>query len=101
MVALETIDFDNAIGKAYEFAVKDGNTVIIVTSGQEASGMSIADGSMKDGTVKPKWTEPGMLHTGVMVPVFAFGNGSEIFRGIQENTDIFNNMMKLMKLNLK
>ena len=32
-------------------------------------------------------------HTGVMVPVFAFGPGAEEFGGIYENTDIFEKMM--------
>ncbi len=101
LVALETIDLDNAVGKALDFALKDGNTVVIVTAGQEASGMSIAEGSITDGTIKPKWTEPGMIHTGVMVPVFAFGPGSEVFSGIQENTAIFHKMMALMRLKTK
>jgi alkaline phosphatase len=34
-------------------------------------------------------------HTGVMVPVFAFGPGAELFQGVQENTDLFTKMMKL------
>ena len=101
LVALETIDLDNAIGKAYDFAVNDRNTVVIVTAGQEASGMSIAEGSITDRTIKPKWAEPGMIHTGVMVPVFAFGPGSDVFSGIQENTDIFHKMMALMRLKTK
>ncbi|MDX9948471.1 MAG: alkaline phosphatase [Bacteroidales bacterium] len=98
LVALETIDLDNAVGKAYDFAMKNGNTVVIVTAGQEASGMSIAEGSITDGTIKPKWAEHGMIHTGVMVPVFAFGPGSDVFSGIQENTDIFLKMMALLRL---
>ncbi|MFZ2338831.1 MAG: hypothetical protein WAW07_03790 [Bacteroidales bacterium] len=37
------------------FTVKNGNTVVIVTAGQEASGMLIAEGSIKEGKIKPKW----------------------------------------------
>lgn len=37
-------------------------------------------------------------HTGVDVPVYAFGPGSEQFRGLQENTDLPRIMAKLMNL---
>ena len=32
-------------------------------------------------------------HTGVMIPVFAFGPGSEKFAGFYENTEIFHKMI--------
>ncbi|MFO7940067.1 MAG: alkaline phosphatase, partial [Bacteroidales bacterium] len=35
-------------------------------------------------------------HTGVMVPVFAFGPGAEEFMGIYDNTDVFKKMKKLL-----
>lgn len=41
---------------------------------------------------------PVMIHTGTMVPVFAYGPDSDIFGGIQDNTDLFNKMMKLLGL---
>jgi alkaline phosphatase len=34
-------------------------------------------------------------HTGVMVPVFAYGPGAENFMGIYENTDVFKKMKEL------
>jgi alkaline phosphatase len=40
------------------------------------------------------WTTHG--HTGVDVPVFAFGHSSENFRGHLDNTDIAKNIFKLM-----
>jgi alkaline phosphatase len=30
-----------------------------------------------------------------MVPVFAYGPGSEVFTGVQQNTDIFKKCVKL------
>ncbi len=30
-----------------------------------------------------------------MVPVFAYGPGAELFQGVQENTELFEKMMKL------
>ena len=37
-------------------------------------------------------------HTGVMVPVFAFGPGANRFTGIQQNTDIPKKIMQLLGL---
>jgi alkaline phosphatase len=96
MVAQEVIDFDQAIGKALEFAAKDGNTLIIVTADHETGGMSLNGGNYEAGTIDAKFA--GMNHTGVMVPVFAWGPGAERFQGIQENTDLFYKMMSLLGL---
>lgn len=101
LVALESVDLDKAIGKALEFAEKDRNTVVIVTGGPEASGMALTGGSIKNGTIEAKWAVPGMIHTGTMVPVFAFGPESEQFQGIQENTELFFKMMNILRLTAK
>ncbi len=41
------------------------------------------------------WTS--YAHTGVPVPVFALGNGQELFNGYYDNTDIFKKMHAIMK----
>lgn len=87
----EMIDFDNAIGKVLDFAKKEGNTLVIITADHETGGFSIIGGDMKTGQVEGKFTTGS--HTGVMIPVFAFGPGAEKFSGIYENTDIFHKMM--------
>lgn len=96
-VATEMIDLDKAIGKALEFAEKDRNTLVIVTADHETGGMMILDGDYQKGTVTAKFGTTD--HTGVMVPVFAWGPGAELFQGIQENTDLFKKMMLLLELN--
>ncbi|MDP2335886.1 MAG: alkaline phosphatase [Bacteroidota bacterium] len=93
-VIIEMLDFDQAIGKALEFAAKDGETLIIVTADHETGGMAIVGGDMKTGMVKGAFTSGE--HTAVMVPVFAYGPGSENFTGIMENTDIPKKIMKLL-----
>ncbi|MDG2393681.1 MAG: alkaline phosphatase, partial [Thalassotalea sp.] len=40
------------------------------------------------------WTSSG--HTGVDVPVYAFGQGYTEFSGFQDNTDIAKKLFKLM-----
>jgi alkaline phosphatase len=95
-VAREVIDLDKAIGKALEFAQSNRKTLIIVTADHETGGMSIVDGNYEAGTLTAKFSTTH--HTGIMVPVYAYGPGAEIFRGIQENTAIFDKMMLLLGL---
>ncbi len=95
-VTSEIIDFDNAVGKALEFAQKDGHTLVIVTADHETGGLAITGGSMKDHRVKASFAGGG--HTAVMVPVFARGPGAGNFSGIYENTAIFDKMVRALRL---
>ncbi|MFV0376173.1 MAG: alkaline phosphatase [Mangrovibacterium sp.] len=94
-VVEEMLDFDQAIGKALEFAAKDGETLIVITADHETGGMAITGGDMTTGMVKGSfaWGD----HTPVMVPVFAFGPGAEAFGGIMKNTDISNKLIRFIK----
>ncbi len=86
----EMLDFDRAVGKAIDFAVNDGNTLVIITGDHETGGYSLLDGDRTNNTV-----EGGFLtiqHTGSMVPVFAFGQGAKDYIGVYENTEIFYKM---------
>lgn len=42
------------------------------------------------------WTS--YAHTGVPIPVFAYGAGADVFGGSYDNTDIFKKLVKLMKI---
>jgi alkaline phosphatase len=90
----EMLDFDQAIGKALEFAAADGETLIVVTADHETGGLALTGGNMQTGMVKGAFSTSE--HTAVMVPVFAYGPGAENFTGIMENTDIAKKMMKLL-----
>ncbi len=92
-VVTETLDFDNAVSKALEFAMKDGETLLIVTADHETGGLSLLNGDMKSKTIESNFAHGN--HTAVMVPVFAYGPGAEEFMGIYENTDVFKKMMKI------
>ena len=54
------------------------------------------DGDLKQGKIVCKFSTGS--HSGVMVPVYAFGPGAEEFTGIYENTTIFDKIKKLLKL---
>lgn len=89
----ETLDFDRAVGLALKLAAEDGETLVIVTSDHETGGMSLENGDFEKGRINAKYTSGG--HTGVMVPVLAFGPGAEHFTGVMKNTDIFHKMHEL------
>ncbi len=92
----EMLDFDDAVSKALDFAVKDGNTLVVVTADHETGGYSINDGNLKEGEVECKFTTD--YHTATMVPVFAFGPGAESFSGVMDNTEIFFKLKYLMNV---
>lgn len=92
----ETHDFDRTIGRILEWAAADGETLVIVTADHETGGLTLVDGDLEQGKIVCKFSTGG--HSGVMVPVYAFGPGSENFSGIFENTDIFWKIKRLLNL---
>ncbi|MFO7844067.1 MAG: alkaline phosphatase, partial [Bacteroidales bacterium] len=95
-ILTELFDFDRAVGKALEFAKKDGETLVIVTSDHETGGLTLTGGSINNKTIEASFSTD--YHTADMVPVFAFGPGAENFMGIYENTDVFHKMMQSLGL---
>jgi len=100
----ELIDFDDAVGKALDYAEKDGNTLVIVTSDHETGGVTLAAKKKKteDGQEYSDYSEVDMTfstngHTATLIPVFAYGPGSEEFSGIYENTAIFEKILEVTK----
>ena len=95
-VVLETLDFDKAVGAALKFAASNGETLVIVTADHETGGMTLNGGDYKTGMVTAKYTSGE--HTGVAVPIYAFGPGAEQFGGFMENIDVAKKMMALLGL---
>lgn len=92
----ETHDFDRTIGAVYKWAAQNGETLVIVTADHETGGLTLVDGDKEEGRVVCKFSTGG--HSGAMVPVYAFGPGSENFTGIYENTDVAKKIMQLLNL---
>ena len=87
----EVKDFDKTLGVALDFAEKDGNTLVVVTADHETGGFSLASGDDYNELVG-SFTTGG--HTPDLIPVFAYGPGSEDFAGIYENNEIFGKMLE-------
>jgi alkaline phosphatase len=92
-MASELVDFDHVVKAVLDFAKKDGNTLVIVTADHETGGLSLDAGSLAKKQVTPHFSSTH--HTGIMVPIFAYGPGAELFQGTMENTDVFKKMKSL------
>jgi len=93
---MEMVDFDEAIGAGLDFARDNGETLVLVTADHETGGFALEAGSIEAKTV----TKAGFTttsHTGVMVPVFAYGPGSQAFGGIHDNTIVGKKMIEYLK----
>lgn len=95
----EMLDFDRAIGKVLDFARKDGNTLVVITADHETGALSIINGDFATGHVECKFNKPD--HSGVPVPVFAFGPGAERFAGVQQNIDFRDKVLDAMGISVK
>jgi alkaline phosphatase len=91
----ELFDFDKTLGYVLEWAAKDGQTLVVVTADHCTGGLTLLKGSLEERTVKVHFSTKG--HDGIMVPVFAFGPGSEQFAGIHENAEIGQIVRKLLE----
>ena len=91
----ELADFELMLHAVLDWAEKDGNTLVVVTADHETGGLTLPDGDIEQGVNVPRYHWGS--HTGVMVPVFAYGPGAERFSGIQQNTDIPRKIRELMQ----
>ncbi|MGI8482852.1 MAG: alkaline phosphatase, partial [Thermomicrobiales bacterium] len=86
-------ELDTAVRTALDYATQSGDTLLVVTADHECGGLTIEgldddQGTVADGPFsvagsgyqfKVDWKTQG--HTGVRVPLTAFGPGSELFAG--------------------
>lgn len=98
----ETLDLDEAVQKALEFAKTDGNTLVIVTA-DHAHTSQIVDSNTPGLSVNLRTNEGSDLkvsygtapangsqqHTGSQLRVAAFGPRSANFVGLTDQTDMF------------
>lgn len=88
--------FDEAIEVAMNFAIADQSTLVIITADHETGGMTINAGSLDGTDVKCEWTTRG--HSGINVPIFAFGPHAEMFMGLHDNTYVGTCMASLFDI---
>ena len=99
----EMQDFDEAVELALDYAIQNPDTLVIATADHETGGLLIESSSPTDYTApEVKFSfNTGIgygSHTGVPVPVYAYGPGSENFTGTLDNTDIFYAILEAVKM---
>ena len=92
----QTLLFDLAVKEAMDFALKDKETLVIVTADHETGGIAINGGSLNGNTLVLGWATKG--HTGVPVPIYAFGPYAQRFTGLLDNTDVPKILAELLEI---
>lgn len=80
----ELYDFDFAVMEATQFVYKNPETTLIVLADHETGGL----------TDECKYTTGG--HTGVDIPIYAYGKHAELFLGVQDNTEIYHKIYQIL-----
>jgi len=93
---METLSFDLAVRESLKFADQDGHTLVVVSGDHETGGLTLIDGNRETGEITAIYTTDD--HTPLMLPVFAYGPGSDSFRGVYQNTAIFDKIKQLLNL---
>ncbi|RYM61891.1 alkaline phosphatase [Serratia liquefaciens] len=108
----ETVDLDEAVQKALEFARADGNTLVIVTADHAHSSQIIAADAKAPGLTQMLITKDGAPmtisygnseedsqgHTGTQLRVAAYGPHAANVVGLTDQTDLFYTMRDAMAI---
>lgn len=106
----ETVDLDEAVQKALEFARKDGNTLVIVTADHAHSSQIIANDSKAPGLTQKLRTKDdsdmtisygnseldSQGHTGTQLRIAAYGPHAANVVGLTDQTDLFYTLRSAM-----
>jgi alkaline phosphatase len=100
----ETIDFDEAVKAALDFAKKDGNTTVLATADHGHTAQIVEAGSITPGATVNLLTNEGspmtinyatapvtgsQQHTGTEVPIAGYGPQAANVVGLIDQTDVF------------
>lgn len=108
----ETVDLDEAVQKALEFARKDGNTLVVVTADHAHSSQIVAPDTKAPGLTQALNTKDGAVmvisygnsegesqeHTGTQLRVAAYGPHAANVVGLTDQTDLFYTMKAALAL---
>jgi len=102
----EMQDLDSAVEWAFNYAKQNTDTLVVVTADHETGGLLIEPANPADyngNEVKFSFnTAVGRgTHTGVPVPVYAYGPGAENFTGTLDNTDVYRALIEALELGEK
>lgn len=108
----ETVDLDEAVQKALDFARRDGNTLVVVTADHAHSSQIVAPDTKAPGLTQALNTKDGSVmvisygnsegesqeHTGTQLRIAAYGPGAANVVGLTDQTDLFYTMKAALEL---
>lgn len=83
----ETIEFSYAVQKVIAWAANRSDTLILVTADHETGGLTVTENTDDDGYPIVSWSTTN--HTGVNVPLYAWGVNAQLISGVIDNTELF------------
>lgn len=86
-IIVETVEFDSTVKAVLEWARGRDDTLILVTADHETGGLHVMDDPGQGRWPNVEWSSKN--HTGVRVPIYAWGVGAQAVEGDIDNTDIF------------
>lgn len=92
----EVEDFDAAVKTALDFARQDGQTLVVITADHETGGMTLQRQRAEGDSLEIYWTTG--YHTGIPVPLMAYGPQATEFMGWRDNTYVGKRMAELLNL---
>ena len=112
----ETVDLDEAVKAALDFAAKDGNTSVFVTADHAHTSQIVEAGSVTPGytvnlltaddapmTINYATSEKGssMQHTGTQLRIAGYGPGAANITGLTDQTDLNTTIRRILGLGQK
>ncbi len=95
-IVTELLDFDQAIGEMLRYADQHPGTLVIVTADHETGGVTLPQGNLQKNEVELAYHSDD--HTGILVPIFAYGAHAAQFSGVFDNTAIFHKIRELVQV---
>jgi len=109
----ETVDLDEAVQKALDFARKDGNTLVIVTADHAHSSQIVENDTKAPGLTQALNTKDNAVmtvsygnsegesqeHTGTQLRIAAYGPHAANVSGLTDQTDLFFTLRDALGLN--
>ncbi|MFP8488235.1 alkaline phosphatase [Gracilimonas sp. Q87] len=92
----EIQDFDEAVKAVLDFAQEDGETLVVLTADHETGGMTMQRQVAEGDSLEIFWSTD--YHTGIPVPIMAYGPSATEFMGWRDNTYVGIKLAELLGL---
>jgi alkaline phosphatase len=83
----ETLEFSNSVQEVLDWVAGHDDTLVLVTADHETGGLTVLQNNGQGVFPDVSWSTTG--HTGVNVPIYAWGVNAELVYGVLDNTDLF------------